>query len=100
VEIIDTHHHLWDLNELRYPWLLERVTIQIARNFDSLRGDYVLPDHVSDRANAHATKSVHVKADDRGDTVAETLWLQALADADASTAGFPEHRDVCRPEHG
>ena len=32
MKIIDTHHHLWDLENNRYPWLVEPVDLHHSDN--------------------------------------------------------------------
>jgi predicted TIM-barrel fold metal-dependent hydrolase len=75
--VVDAHHHLWDLNVLRYPWLESGGPL--ARN-------YLLDDYLADAAPHGVVKSVHLQAEcDASDPVAETRWLQHIADK----RGFP-----------
>jgi predicted TIM-barrel fold metal-dependent hydrolase len=99
MDIVDAHHHLWDLGKLRYPWLLDPVAEQIFGGFDAIRRDYRLSDYRADVASQAVVKSVHVQANtDRADTLAETRWLQSLAD-DERNQGFPQaivaYADLC-----
>ena len=51
--------------------------------------NYLLADFLADAAGLELVKSVHVQAEiDRADPVAETAWLQAIAD-DPASGGFP-----------
>jgi predicted TIM-barrel fold metal-dependent hydrolase len=71
--VIDPHHHLWDADAFRYPGL-DRPGSRTARR-------YLLDDFLADAANRSLTKSVHVQGEiDRSQSVAETAWLQAIAD--------------------
>jgi predicted TIM-barrel fold metal-dependent hydrolase len=78
VPLIDAHHHLWDAAVYPYPWLNE-TTVAITRR-------YLLDDFLADAADWSIVKSVHVQGEiDRAHSVAETGWLQGIADE----RGFP-----------
>lgn len=89
IEIVDCHHHLWDLSANYYPWLTDRVTARVCGEYSSIRRDYLLADFRRDAADVNLIQSVHVEAvADPADPVRETRWLQRLADNPASD-GFP-----------
>jgi predicted TIM-barrel fold metal-dependent hydrolase len=70
--VIDPHHHLWDLTRHRYPWLEARP--------DS--SNYLVEDYRADTRNQDLVKSVHLQAEiEPSQAVAETEWLQGIADA-------------------
>ena len=78
VPLVDAHHHLWDTATAPYPWLTA-APAGIPRR-------YVLDDFLADAADWSLVKSVHVQGEiDRTHSVAETAWLQGIADAH----GFP-----------
>ena len=88
MEIIDAHHHLWDLEELHYPWLEEPVE-HIVGDYSAIRRSYRVADFLDDAKNQDLVKSVHLQAEvDHADPVKETAWLQGLAD-DPASRGFP-----------
>lgn len=89
MRIIDAHHHLWDLERHRYPWLVEPVE-HIVGDYAAIRRSYRLEDFLEDAGNQNLVKSVHLQAglDHGEDPVAETAWLQSIADEPASR-GFP-----------
>jgi len=88
MQIIDPHHHLWDLERHRYPWLRPE-TPHPAGDLTPICRSYRLDDFLADAAGLDLVQSVHLQAEiDRGDPVAETAWLQAIADAPGSR-GFP-----------
>jgi predicted TIM-barrel fold metal-dependent hydrolase len=88
MRIIDPHHHLWDLERHDYPWLRPE-TPHPAGDLTPICQSYRLDDFLFDAAGLELVKSVHLQAEvDRRDTVAETAWLQAIADAPDSF-GFP-----------
>jgi predicted TIM-barrel fold metal-dependent hydrolase len=78
IPLIDAHHHLWDLGVYHYPWLADGHTAITRR--------YLVDDLLADGRDQRLVKSVHVQAEiDRELSVAETAWLQTLADQ----TGFP-----------
>ena len=88
MQIIDPHHHLWDLERHDYPWLRPE-TPHPAGDLTPICRSYRLDDFLADAAGLELVKSVHLQAEiDRRDPVAETAWLQAIADAPGSR-GFP-----------
>ena len=88
MQIIDAHHHLWDLKRYDYPWLRPE-TPHPAGDLTPICQSYRLADFLFDATGLELVKSVHLQAEiDRRDTVAETAWLQAIADAPDSF-GFP-----------
>lgn len=70
---VDTHVHLWDLNELHYPWLENP-------DFAALRHDYLPKDLRRDQGRLPVSGLVHVQAeyDHEKDPVDETSWLASL----------------------
>jgi predicted TIM-barrel fold metal-dependent hydrolase len=89
MDVIDAHHHVWELGVLRYPWLLDPEGEGIFGSYDAIRRDYTLSEYRADCARQGVVRSVHVQAEaDPADPVAETRWLQSLADAPGS-GGFP-----------
>jgi predicted TIM-barrel fold metal-dependent hydrolase len=87
--IVDTHHHLWDLDRFRYDWLAPggRADIeQVLGDYGEIRHDYLVEDLIGDYRGANVVKSVHVQADiSEADPVVETAWLQGISDSH----GFP-----------
>ena len=103
MEIIDTHHHLWDLghDRVRYPWLAEAVDHPMG-DYAAIRRNYLIADYLEDAKNQSLVKSVHVEAVAHpDDVVAETARLQEIADH-PSSGGFPHgivaHADLAAPE--
>ena len=91
MDIVDAHHHLWDLEANYYPWLTDHITPRICGDYAAIRKDYLLTDYLADIGDYKVVKSVHVQAEhDPRDPVRETAWLQAVADdAPANPRGFP-----------
>ncbi len=100
MEIVDAHHHLWDLGKGNYPWLENSGSDGgFVGDISAIQKNYSVCDYRSDFAGLDIIKSVHVQAEhDTRDPVAETNWLQAQAD----THGFPHaivgFADFSRPD--
>ncbi len=93
--IIDPHHHLWDLEHNRYPWLQTRpLAPRLEGDIEPIAKTYAIEDYLADVRNQSVVKSVHVECGwDPDDPVGETAWLQSVADK----YGFP-HGIVARAE--
>ncbi len=87
IEIVDAHHHLWDLGgELRRPWLEDPPLPFRYGDYSSIRRSYLPADYRRDTANQKIVATVHVETEVRRDQeVAETRWVQEIADKH----GFP-----------
>lgn len=91
MEIIDPHHHLWDLERNRYPWLSEDMSDRGWGDLGSLRQSYRVANFLTDAeaAGVKLLKSVHVQANyDPSDPVGETIWLEKTA-LEPASRGFP-----------
>lgn len=86
MQIIDAHHHLWDLERHDYPWLTPE-TRHPAGDLTPICQSYRLEHFRADAAGFDLVASVHLQAA-MADPVQETAWLQSLADAPDS-GGFP-----------
>ncbi len=86
---IDTHHHLWDLENNPYPWLQEGID-HFVGDYTPIRHSYLISDFHRDAENIPLRKSVHIQAewDHDADPVGETAWLQGVAD-DPASRGMP-----------
>ena len=74
LKIIDTHQHLWDTENLEYPWL---------EGFDLLAKRYTAQDYREAIGDLNVIKSVHVEGDPaETDVVKEVEWLTEIAEAD------------------
>ena len=86
-DIVDAHHHMWDLATGWYPWLTtERPKEMVFGDPTPLARNYLLADYLADMAELRLVKSVHIQAAlNTDDPIAEARWLQQLADQH----GFP-----------
>ena len=91
MQIVDAHHHLWDLSANYYPWLTDHITQRVCGEYSAIRKDYLISDFRRDMAALEVVASVHEQAEhDPRDPVRETRWLQATADDTATSGGFPQ----------
>ncbi len=84
---VDAHIHLWDLKQLRYPWLTSPFSNDGPNgSVESIARDYGVADYLRDAAGYPVMKTVHIDAGAHpNDALSETRWLQSLADQ----GGFP-----------
>ena len=81
LEITDPHHHLWDLENLYYPWLTDSFKPRVCGDYSAIRKNYLVQDFQNDIGNLKVTKTVHIEAViDPPQAVAETSWVQKIAD--------------------
>lgn len=102
--IVDAHMHLWDLGRLYYSWLQDSpLPNNPAGDMSSIAGkNYLLEDYRADSAGWNVAQVVHVECGlPPKDQLAETDWLQGLADSDgwpgAIVAGANLDRDDVEP---
>ena len=74
LKIIDTHQHLWDTENLEYPWL---------EGFDLLAKRYTAQDYREAIGDLNVIKSVHVEGDPaETEVLKEVEWLTEIAEID------------------
>lgn len=76
--IIDTHMHLWDLQN-DYPWLKTKnqQLEQLVGNYDKIKKDFLVHDYKATIEDYPITKSVHLQALGFSENPElETKWLQ------------------------
>lgn len=89
IDIIDSHHHLWDSTDPRYYILDNGGAERFWGNFSEVDARYLVNEYLHDFAPIGVRKAVHVSAGfDPHDPVAETRLLQRMAQTPASQ-GFP-----------
>src|SRR5713101_5686366 len=77
VTLIDAHHHLWDLQQNRHPWLCgDEQKEFFMGNYSPLKRNYLPRDYMADALGHNVLTTVHCEAEwDRADQVGETRWL-------------------------
>lgn len=75
--MIDAHHHLWDLNAVHYPWILDE-TPRFFGDHAPIRRNYLLPELRSDARRHGGTGSVHIQVG-AADPMEEAAWVDLIA---------------------
>jgi predicted TIM-barrel fold metal-dependent hydrolase len=80
LDIVDAHHHLWDLSRPRYPWLQDEPKVSdFLGDYSALRRTFLPDDYRREAAGFRVVKTVHVEAEaDRNHQVDETRWLHEI----------------------
>lgn len=93
--IIDPHHHLYDLKTGNYPWLQGPMLDRVFGDYSAIRKDYLMDDFLADIKNQNVVKTVHLQVEyDHNDPVAETRWLQSVADKHGYPHGIVGFADL------
>ncbi len=97
--LIDPHHHLWDLSVGRYPWLQYDFEPKLFGEYEKIRRNYLFEDLWADARNQNLVKSVHLQAEHaHDDPVAETRWVQDVADAHGFPHGIVAYANLAAPD--
>ena len=53
LEFIDTHHHRWDLEKVKYAWLMEDdpEETEVLGDYSDIRKTYLVTDFINDLKN-------------------------------------------------
>jgi predicted TIM-barrel fold metal-dependent hydrolase len=80
LDLVDAHHHLWDLGgPLRYPWLADGTHGSFLGDYGALRRNYLPADYRRDAGRQRVLATVHVEAEcDRSQQLDETRWLHEV----------------------
>ena len=81
IEIIDAHHHFWDLNQNYYPFLSDKIDENFfLGDYELIRKNYLPTDYLNDSKEHNVIGTIHCEAEwDRNDQVGETKWLENLS---------------------
>ena len=92
-EIIDAHHHLFDLDEVYYPWLTDEPEKHfLLGNYDALKRNYSCEDYRKDTEKLKIVKTVHVEAEsDHQDPLRETEWLNQVMEGEGMPNAIVAH---------
>ena len=99
--IVDSHHHLWDLRQIRYPWLGEDYDAAtfILGEYYLLCRDYLPQDFRESWSGMPVVASVHIEAEcDRSQALAETRWVHEQAAASGLPNAIVAHVDLLAPD--
>ncbi len=79
--IIDAHHHLWDLDEIKQTWLAETGVTRFFGDPTPIQKNYHLEDFKADHESLPITGSVHIQCGVAIEqSVRETEFVQDQAD--------------------
>ena len=101
MHVVDPHIHLWNLDTLNYPWLMNPGETFMG-DYRSIAKNHGVLEFLDGAGDIKVEKVVHVEAaHDPSDPLAETTWLQSVADAPES-GGMPQgivsYADLSRPD--
>lgn len=75
---IDSHHHLWDLEAVHYPWLMAKGEVRFFGDPAPIARNYLADEFTAD-ARAHDFEgSVHIQVG-AADGLAEARWVDGIA---------------------
>ena len=80
MKCIDSHHHLWDLKAVHYPWLMEFGKPRFFGDPTPIQRDYLLAEHRAISHNHGFVASVHIQVGAE-DGLAEARWVDLVAHA-------------------
>lgn len=76
LEFVDAHHHLWDLDEVSYPWLMARGEQRFFGDPTPIQKNYLQADFLGESEDYAPSASVHIQVGAApGDSLRETEWL-------------------------
>ncbi|MEP4051300.1 MAG: amidohydrolase family protein [Litorimonas sp.] len=82
LRIIDAHHHLWNLDDIKHTWLAERGVTRFFGDPAPIQKNYFVPDFKADHGNLPIVGSVHVQCGVALEhNVKETEFVQAQSDS-------------------
>jgi predicted TIM-barrel fold metal-dependent hydrolase len=81
-KIIDAHHHLWDLDDIKHTWLAERGVTRFFGDPAPIQKNYFVPDFKTDHGDLPVVGSVHVQCGVALEhNVKETEFVQAQSES-------------------
>jgi len=98
-KIVDAHHHLWEVSGgYRYPWLQDKPSGEgMLGNLAPIARDYGADEYCIDTGGYDLVQSVHIEAVPV-DPVAETRWLQEMADRCGLPGAIVGRVELHRPD--
>ena len=81
-KIIDAHHHLWDLDDIKHTWLAEKNVVRFFGDPAPIQKNYHVPEFKTDHGDLPIVGSVHVQCGVALEhNVKETEFVQEQHDA-------------------
>ena len=75
---IDAHHHLWDLQAVHYPWLMDKGGVRFFGDPASIQRDYLIDEFTADAKVHGIAGSVHIQVGAQ-DGYQEARWIDKVA---------------------
>lgn len=98
LQVVDPHIHLWNLQQLHYPWLAD-PKLTFGGDNRLLAATYEPAQFLADAQGVEVLAVVHVDAGhDPANPLAETRWLQSLADAGGLPQAIVAYADLSQPD--
>ena len=82
---IDAHHHLWDLNAVHYPWLMDHGKPRFFGDPAPIQRDYLVNEFRADSSAFGIGASIHIQVG-AASGWDEAVWVQSVAE---QTPGWP-----------
>lgn len=79
LHFVDAHHHLWDLQAVHYPWLMDRGQKRFFGDPTPIQKDYLAEDFLSESDRYRPGASVHIQVGAEN-ALDETRWLHGDLD--------------------
>ncbi len=101
LDLVDAHHHLWDLAAVDYPWLRARGVRRFFGDPTPIQCDYTVERLRADAVGYKLASSVHIQVGCApGQELAETHWLQACGDREGLPGAIVAAADLTDPQLG
>ena len=75
--MIDAHNHLWDLNAVDYPWLMEKGKKRFFGDPTPIQRNYLIDEHIKLAAALGFKASVHIQVG-AADGLEEAKWVNKI----------------------
>jgi predicted TIM-barrel fold metal-dependent hydrolase len=101
LEVIDAHHHCWDLSQGNYPWLQQDYLGEqfFLGPYEQLRRNYLPDDYRADTEGYRIVGTVHIEAErSRTQQVEETRWLHQLRERTGLPTVLVPHVSFTQPD--
>ena len=98
MEIIDAHHHIWQMKNL--PWLMGEPVPRIFGGYSSIRRDYPIEEYLADIRTRGVGKTVYVQVNWIPDCqeVDETRWVQSVANEFGHPNAIVGYANLAKPD--
>ena len=99
MQLVDGHHHLWNLEAIDYPWLRARGVRRFFGDPTPIQRDYGVAELRGDAAGIEILQSVHVQVGCApGMELAETQWLDSVSNCHGLPTAIIAGADLTRPD--